>query len=67
MNTQLEPLELEYLAGVRLSELGYQRYIRLADSGASPADLKEYIDRSEARELRLSMMVKCAPMYSVLQ
>lgn len=67
MNTQPDLSNLEYLAGVRLSELGYQRYIRMASSGAAPESLREYIDRAEARELTLSCMVRCAPMRSALQ
>lgn len=67
MSTKLEPTNLEYLAAVRLSEIGYQRYIRMADSGASESELREFIDRSEARELTLSHMVNCAPLYNALQ
>jgi hypothetical protein len=67
MNAKAEIDELEYLAGVRLSELGYRRYIRFADSGATPAELKQYIERAEARELTMSMLVRCAPLYNQIQ
>lgn len=65
MNAATE--SLEYLAGVRLSDVGYRRYIKMADSGATAAELKDFIDRTEARELTLSHMVNCAPMYKALQ
>jgi hypothetical protein len=67
MNSEQLSTNLEYLACVRLSEIGYRRYIRKADSGASEAELKDWIDRQEARELTLGMMVRCAPMRTALQ
>lgn len=67
MNTLPDLSNLEYLAGVRLSELGYRRFMRMFDSGAKEPELREYIDRAEARELTLSCMVRCAPMRSALQ
>jgi hypothetical protein len=67
MTAKPAPTNLEYLAGVRLSDIGYRRYIRMADSGATDAELREWIDRQEARELTLGMMVRCANMYKPLQ
>lgn len=66
MNTE-QNTSLDFLAAVRLSDISYRRYVRMADSGASMRDLREFIDRTEARELTLSMMIRCAPMYSALQ
>lgn len=67
MNTKPETSDLEFLACVRLSEIGYRRFTRMADSGASEADLREFIDRSESKELTLSMLVRCAPIYNPIQ
>ena len=62
--------KLEYRACVRLSDIGYKRYQRFmrqvsATSVKDPAKaLSDFIDAWEAREMRLSMMVKVAPMYA---
>lgn len=65
---------MDYLAAVRLSEIGYRRYekergrllkfMKIQDARKA---LAEFIDRWEARERTLSMMVRVAPMREVLQ
>lgn len=66
--------KIDYLACVRLSDVGYRRYERerakLLQHMKIPEARKalaEFIDRWESRELRLSMMVRVAPMREVLQ
>lgn len=51
---------LEWLAVIRLSEIGYQRFVRLDNAGATPEQLKEFIYRTEARELMLANCTKAA-------
>lgn len=65
---------MDYLAAVRLSEIGYRRYekerakllqhMKISDARKA---LENWINAWEARELRLSMMVRCAPMSNPLQ
>lgn len=63
-----------YLAASRLSEIGYQRYMRfqaecMRTQSASKARelMRAFIDRQESREMALSIMVRCAPMRNPLQ
>lgn len=65
---------MDYLAAVRLSEIGFRRYEKeraraLQNLKISEArkTLAEWIDRWEARERTLSMMVRVAPMREVLR
>lgn len=65
---------MDYLAAVRLSDVGYRRYERerakvlqhMKISEARKA-LETWINAWEARELRLSLMVRCAPLNNPLQ
>lgn len=73
MNAE-EQQHYAYLAATRLSEIGYRRYVKFAKHAfkTRPANevrkmLKEWIDRWEAREHRLAMMVRCAPIYNPIQ
>lgn len=65
---------MDYLAAVRLSEIGYQRYERERAKALQHMKVEEarkhlqsWIDAWEARELRLQMMIRTAPMREVLQ
>lgn len=65
---------MDYLAAVRLSEIGYRRYEKVRGSllagkkvNEARKALAEWIDAWEARELRLSLMVRCAPLNNPLQ
>lgn len=63
-----------YLAASRLSEIGYHRYmkyqaecIRTQPVQKARKLMMAFLDRLEARELALSVMIKCAPMRNPLQ
>lgn len=73
MNAE-EQQHYNYLAATRLSEVGYRRYLKFMRKccQTKPANevrgmLKEYIDKWEAREYRLSVMINSAPLYTQMQ
>jgi hypothetical protein len=73
MNAE-ELQHIDYLAATRLTEIGYRRYLKQKAKllGSQPAKearqaIKQFIDRWEAREMTISHMINCAPMYKALQ
>lgn len=73
MNSE-EQQHYAYLAATRLSEIGYRRYLKFAAKAfqTKPANevrklLKDCIDSIEAREFKLSLMIRCAPLMNPLQ
>lgn len=70
MNAE-EVQHYDHMAATRLSEIGYRRYLKAKSTSFTHQQaqvvrttLKEFIDRWEARELQVSLMVRCAPMYA---
>jgi hypothetical protein len=73
MNAE-EQQHYNYMAATRLSEIGYRRYLNFMRKccQTKPANeirglIKDFIDKLEARELTLAMLVRCAPVYKPLQ
>ena len=72
--TSEEVQHYDYMAATRLSEVGYRRYLRAKSAAFTHQQvkvvrkaLKEFIDRWDARDMKIAMMVHCAPMRSALE
>lgn len=73
MNSE-ELQHYDYLAATRLSHVGYRRYLRFKIQALTHQqvqnarnNIREFIEKWEAREYRIAHMINCAPLYKALQ